>query len=310
MLEKYLQQQGFSKSTIKAYSKEILNFISWCDRENIVPEYATGSEVMGYIQYLQRKGQDIKTRSINLNMIKHYFGYVLHLEVRTDNPARQIKLRGTKSKKLYPILNIQELESLYHHYVVPEQQGRQHNAQVFYYTQLSKQRNRAIVSLMIYQGLATDEVNRLRVQDVKLKEGRVFIAGTRKSNERELELKSQQIMELMEYQGRTRKELLQLGKRETNLYFVQTLPTATEKVGNESCVNVWKRLSQELKKINPKFINFLQVRTSVITHWLQKYNLREVQYMAGHRYISTTESYRINNLEDLQQDVEQFHPIG
>lgn len=38
---------------------------------------------------------------------------------------------------------------------------------------------------------------------------------------------------------------------------------------------------------------------SVITNWLQYYNLREVQYMAGHKYVSSTERYRTDNLEDL-----------
>jgi site-specific recombinase XerD len=165
---------------------------------------------------------------------------------------------------------------------------------------------------MIYQGLTTDEVNRLTTSDVKLKEGKIYIAGTRKSNERELELKSHQIMELMEYQLTTRVELLKLKNTKTDLYFIQAHPSSTQnstfKIQN--CQNIWKRLPQEIKTSNKKFINFLQVRTSVITSWLQKYNLRQVQYMAGHRYVSTTESYLINNMEDLQKDVEQYHPIG
>jgi len=43
---------------------------------------------------------------------------------------------------------------------------------------------------------------------LKLKEGKLFIGGGRKSNERTLELKSNQIIELVEYQYTTRAELL------------------------------------------------------------------------------------------------------
>jgi integrase/recombinase XerD len=32
--------------------------------------------------------------------------------------------------------------------------------------------------------------------------------------------------------------------------------------------------------------------------------------MAGHRYVSSTEGYLVNQMEDLQSDIEQFHPIG
>jgi len=46
-----------------------------------------------------------------------------------------------------------------------------------------------------------------------------------------------------------------------------------------------------------------------ITHWLKQYNLREVQYMAGHRYVSSTEAYPVNNMEDLRADIDQFYPF-
>ena len=38
--------------------------------------------------------------------------YLIQLEIRIDNPARQLKLRGTQQKKLYPIFTKQELESI------------------------------------------------------------------------------------------------------------------------------------------------------------------------------------------------------
>ena len=47
----------------------------------------------------------------------------------------------------------------------------------------------------------------------------------------------------------------------------------------------------QARKWNPNLINAKQIRASVITKWLRMYNLREVQYLVGHRYISSTESY-------------------
>lgn len=32
--------------------------------------------------------------------------------------------------------------------------------------------------------------------------------------------------------------------------------------------------------------------------------------MAGHKYISSTEAYLTNYLDDWQKDIEHFHPIG
>ncbi|MDF1573072.1 MAG: hypothetical protein P1P82_15795 [Bacteroidales bacterium] len=52
-----------------------------------------------------------------------------------------------------------------------------------------------------------------------------------------------------------------------------------------------------------------QIRSSVITHWLKHYNLRQVQYMAGHKYVSSTERYQQNNLDKLQGQLEKYHPL-
>lgn len=308
----YLQSKDLSKSTIKYYNNQTLGFITWCDMQNIEVENSTSTEVTGYLKHLQNKGQQNKTRNINLNILKHFFDWQIQTEQREDNPAKHIKIRGTKNKMLYPLYTKQELESLYHSYEIPTAEHKKSKCNWFGNYKLSRSRNKAIISLMIYQGLCTDEVNRLTIKDVKLKEGNIFIAGTRKSNERTLELKPHQIMELMEYQLTIRNELLKLkkGAELVEAYFLPTPAAGKKTITDHDGINIWKRLSEEIRNTNKKFINFKQVRTAVITHWLKQYNLRQVQYMAGHRYVSSTESYLANQMEDLQADIEQFHPIG
>ena len=31
--------------------------------------------------------------------------------------------------------------------------------------------------------------------------------------------------------------------------------------------------------------------------------------MAGHKYVRSTERYRIGNLEDMQKELEKYHPL-
>ena len=138
----------------------------------------------------------------------------------------------------------------------------------------------------------------------------MFIKGSRKSNERSLELKPQQILELMEYQLTTRKALQAYVPSESQLLFLPAPASGKKLATTNDGINIWKRLGQEVKAQNSRFKNFLQVRTAVITHWLKHYNLRQVQHMAGHRYVSTTEGYFVNQMEDLQADIDQFHPMG
>jgi site-specific recombinase XerD len=305
--KEYLQKQGKSKSTIKHYNSYIIDFLAWLDSDNTEIENATAKEVLGYLNHLQNKGQENKTRNIRLNVIKQFFNWQIDQNQRADNPIQHLKIRGSKTRKLYQILDKQQLDSLYNSYQIPDDKDERSNRNWFPAYKLSKQRNKAILSLLINQGITTPEVERLMVNDLKLKEGKIFISGSRKSNERTLELKSNQIIELMEYQYTTRNELLNYQEGETKRLFLP-VPSAGQQKANET-LQIWKGLTNEIKSQQNHFINFKQVRTSVITHWLKQYNLRQVQYMAGHRYISSTEAYLVNQLDDLIEDVDKYHPF-
>jgi len=303
----YLQAQGKSKSTVTHYTRYVLDFLSFLDRDNTEIEKATAKEVLAYLNHLQQKGQSNSTRNIRLNVIRHFMYYQMETGQRAENPVQHLKIRGNTQQKLYPILDKQHLESLYTNYQVPEEKDPNHKRNWFNSYRQAKQRNKAVLSLMINQGLTTPEIEKLTLHDLKLKEGKVCIAGSRISNQRTLELKSNQIIALMEYQYSTRAELLKYQTSDTKRLFLPT-PIAGRKKANES-LQIWKGLTTEIKQQDKGFINFKQVRASVITHWLKQYNLRQVQYMAGHKYVRSTERYLVNQTEDLQKDVDQFYPF-
>jgi site-specific recombinase XerD len=66
---------------------------------------------------------------------------------------------------------------------------------------------------------------------------------------------------------------------------------------------------EHLRKIDSRIKNFDQIKASVITQWLKQYDLRKVQYLAGHKCVSSTESYKANNIDELQGDVIKYHPL-
>ncbi|MEL6628589.1 MAG: integrase [Bacteroidota bacterium] len=52
-----------------------------------------------------------------------------------------------------------------------------------------------------------------------------------------------------------------------------------------------------------------QLRASVLAHWLRDRDVRQVQYLAGHRYVSSTERYDLYGYESLKTQLDQYHPL-
>lgn len=127
--------------------------------------------------------------------------------------------------------------------------------------------------------------------------------GGKRSNGRTLQLESHQVLDVYEYVNKIRPEILQRSKENTDLLFVGL---EGGKHQSHFVQNVLKRL----RKTHLKLENPDQLRASVIVKWLKQYNLREVQYLAGHRYISSTEAYQQSEMEGLSEEVNQFHPLG
>lgn len=301
-LKQYLQQQELSKSTIACYMRHNLEYITFLDQENIELENSTAKELTAFLGKLKKKGIQSTTQNIYLNAIKHLYNYQIKQQKRENNPAARIKLRGIKRKHIHTILSKEELSSLESSYKLANPEDERNKRNWWKKYELGRKRNKVILSLMVNQGLTTAEISKLEEQDLQLEEGKLTITESRKSAERTLDLKSHQMMALMKYHFTTLKEIKAHTSKQTNKLF-PALGSA------EDSSNLWKSLTKELKEKHQRFNNFKQVRASVITHWLGQHNLRQVQYMAGHKYISSTEKYKIGQLEDLQSDIDEFHPI-
>lgn len=293
--KKYLLSKGMSERTIETYQTEILRFINYCEQENIEIEYAEYRDLLAYINSLQKKEVSQATIQKYLNAIKHYYNWVIVRNIRENNPVRNIDVKGVKRRKLHHILKQKELEILYDKYPITELTEENKHQNWMHRSSLVSRRNKVILGMMIWQGVKTEELQKLTIKDLKLREGKLYVPGGRRSNARELKLSPVQIIDIMEYMMQIRPQLI---SKDSDLIFKAKL------------TNVISQVKKKTQAINPNLKSIKQIRASVITHWLKLDNLRLVQYKAGHRYVSSTESYLINDLDDLQDDVMKFHPFG
>ena len=67
---------------------------------------------------------------------------------------------------------------------------------------------------------------------------------------------------------------------------------------------------EELKGINQKINNASQLRASMIIHWIKVHGKRQAQYMAGHKYISSTEKFELQEIDSLTDTLLKHHPFG
>jgi integrase/recombinase XerD len=297
----YLLSKNYSTTTIESFLGDVRKFKAWCEKEALEIENISYNDMTSYMQSFTAITQH--TKGCYIRGVKQYFNYLVQKEERKDNPVEFIQLKGLKRKTLYDILNRQELDKLYSNYTTTDEASGKDKKQNWFKTKLlAQKRNKVILGLILYQALDARDLKLLTVDDVRLREGKIFIPGTRRSNERELKLEALQIMDMMEYLITTRKELLQLTGKETNQLFISI---GSSDRFNNMMVYLLKRLHQ----INKKVTSAKQLKASVIVHWLKLYNLRQVQYMAGHRYVSSTESFLINEMDEMIEDIEKYHPI-
>lgn len=290
--KEFLIIRGHSKITIEGMARSAWRFVEWTEQENIEPENITYADVMAYIQLLKKKGIKQKTQNTYLAGIKKYFEHLKHQQIIVTNPAAGIWLKGTIRRQLYTILTPEELEQLYVQYPLKHR---------FSWLEMAQKQNKIITGLLIWQGLRAEDIHKLTLSDLMLREGKIKIPGGRKTEGRILPLQSNQIIDMMDFLYETRKQIIEKTKTETNQLFIGV-------AGSGGIYSTMKSVTVQLKKLQPKVKTLKQIRASVITHWLKKNNLRKTQYMSGHRYVSSTEKFKINDLEGLQSEIGKYHP--
>ena len=289
----HLQKERYSNSTIERYLIRLKDYENWCNKQKIAATGIDYKTLLKYIKHLQSKNWKAESVNNQIRSVKIYFDYLMEKNIRLDNPLEDVKVKRSITKVLSNLLSSDELEDLYYSY-------ESENIKDSYFKATAK-RNKVITGLIVYQGLNSTTLAKLRTEHLQLYKGKIYVPGTRKSNSRTLDLKSWQVIELLEYINEYRSKIQQHIK----LYDDSLFPLNTNQFNS-----ILNSVTKKLKQTNYKVKNIGQLRASVITIWLNHHNIREVQEMCGHKYIGSTEKYQQDNLENLQEAINNYHPIS
>jgi integrase/recombinase XerD len=284
-IDHYLQNH-YTKKTAIAYKREIEIYTG----NNKKAEKYTYSEIVNYIGILRTRYSNPKTINRILASIKAWYSYLCFIGIRKDNPTKSIRLRDKQSRdiQLQDLLTTEELEALL-------------TAKKERYTNLDY-RNKVLISLLIYQALKPNEIGALQGEEINLEEATIYIKPSAKNNSRTLALRANQILLFKKYLEETRVKLVAENQTRSFIIGQRKAPMTAE--------DITKHIKRNYNIYPPRKVNALTIRQSVIANLLKQNNdLRIVQSFAGHKYPSTTEKYKQNNVDELQAALQIYHPF-
>lgn len=282
--KEWLIEKGLGMSTAGDYSKFIeRKLLLWMEGHSLSIEHLENQQLMHYIRY--RRGAGIKPKTINLELRK--ISYLLEFKGLPDI-AQTIRVKGVQRRIPHDLFTEKELDEIYNQFPGSRNPWTHED---------TLRRYHIILGLKIYQGLQEQELQKLGTIHLQLDKGRIYIPSTKRTNDRILDLKPFQVLPLHDYLLTDRKTLYKNIEDDKRLF-----PASGLKRG-------MSRIREMINRYEPRLKSLHQIRPSVITNWLNHCNLREAQYMAGHKYVSSTERYRMDNLEDLQKELEKYHPL-
>ncbi|MFO0449945.1 MAG: tyrosine-type recombinase/integrase, partial [Pseudomonadota bacterium] len=163
---------------------------------------------------------------------------------------------------------------------------------------VNQTRNKLLLSLLVYQGMARTEISKIELQDINLEEGTIKARGDERTNSRILPLKAKQVHLIYEYMNKERpkvkSEKLFIGMR-----------------GDPMSSDCLCRIVLRYQYLFPeKMLNSQTIRMSVTRNLLKEgKDIRVVQTYMGHKSPGTTEKYKQSHTEELKAEIQKYHPI-
>jgi len=293
--ETYLTINCYTANTIDTYLGSVGKFLIWCSQMDYDPEQMTYRQCTEYFNILKNKttksGKSYRGVTIRnyIGAIKLYFTYLVFEDIRNLNPIEDFDYLTDKDFN-HDLLTKSELRNLYNCFPTLDIQHPSCPSVAI--------RDKVITGLCVFQGLNSSALKSLNVDHVDLDKRKIRIPGTNRTNPRVLALNECQLAHLSSY-IRQHREVLQ---NKINCYSESLFVVNSNRL---SCII--NPLGRKLRALNYKVTNLKQIRASVITIWLQQYDLRKVQIMAGHKHITSTERYKKLDPDSHRAAADVYH---
>lgn len=289
LIKKYKQylllEKSLSANTLDAYLTDLDKLMSYLllEEKNILD--VTLDDLHHFTSGLHDIGIHPRSQARIISGIKSFFRFLILEDYIQADPTELLEAPQI-GFKLPEVLSLEEIDSLISSLDLSKKEG---------------QRNRAIMETLYSCGLRVSELTHLKISDLYFDEGFIKVEG--KGNKQRLVPISPRAMQEINLWfadrchldiQRGNEDFVFLSRRGTKLSRIMVFHMIKEQAGQAGI----------LKNISPHTF-----RHSFATHLLERgANLRAIQCMLGHEYISTTEIYTHIDRSMLKSEIIEHHP--
>ncbi|MDM5226226.1 tyrosine recombinase XerC [Cytobacillus sp. NJ13] len=284
----YLQiEKNYSQYTIEHYQHDISEFFMFMSEQAIADltkvEY---QDVRIFLTDLYNKKMSRKSVARKISSLRSFFKFLLREEKVAENPFALVSIPKAQ-KKLPEFFYEEEMKQLFDACEASTPLG---------------QRNKALLELLYATGIRVSECSQIRLKDLDMYLSTVLVRG-KGSKERYVPFGSFAQDALDTYINHGRKELLSNGNVQDNLFLnarggpltARGIRTILDKIIEKSSLS---------GKIHPHML-----RHTFATHLMANgADMRTVQELLGHAFLSSTQVYTHVTNEYLKKTYMAHHP--
>ena len=286
-------EKGYSENTVDAYRNDLNGLVEFAEAEaskqGATPSWADFSRqsVLSYMLNLKERGYVATTIARKVAATRSFFGFLVSEGIIKTDPTENTSSPsvGRALPKPIPINQVR---------LLLEQPNKLSTAEA--------KRDRAMLELLYASGMRISELVALNLGDVNT-EGDHYVRCFGKGHkERIIPIYEQVAMTVKDYIQETRPKLAHAVKEDALF-----LNARGERLTRQG---FWQKLKEYAKSANLEVqISPHTLRHSFATHMLSGgADLRSVQELLGHAYISTTQVYTHLTTEHIRRTYERAHP--
>lgn len=282
----YLEvNKNLSSNSVNSYVTDLTKYIEYLQKKyNVLDIRDIDTDMIKkYIQTLKKGGFESSSISRKISAIKAFHKYVSNDEEIID-AAISIK-KPKKEEKLPTILTVEEIDMMFNTIKGNEPMDL---------------RNRCMLEFLYGSGLRISELLDLTPQNIHIHSKEINIIG-KGNKERIVPLSDMAIDAFNKWMSKGK---IHFKTKPGNYLFINKSGDKLTRQG------VWKLIKEIAKNAGiTKEISPHTLRHSFATHLLNNgFNLRYVQFLLGHKDISTTQIYTHITLDKLREDYLTAHP--